>query len=358
MKKLFLTLAVLVAVVATSWHFFGERVVLRIMQKTAQTNLNGSVVESMSDGLNVILCGAGSPLPDPTRAGPCAIIQAGDQMLVIDAGSGSPRNFGPMGLPAGAVDAVFLTHFHSDHIDGLGELMLQRWAGAGHDQPLPVYGPPGVEDIVNGYNQVYRVDVGYRVAHHGEQVMPPGGAGGEAHPFAMPGPEGVIVYQEGGLQVTAFPVDHTPIKPALGYRFDYQGRSVLITGDTIATPTLDTFAKGVDVLVSEGLAPELVGVIASAARSVGNERVAHIMDDILDYHISPVQAAEIAQRAGAGYLLFTHIVPPLPVKPLESIFLKGVSDVYAGRTQVGRDGTWLHLPVGSDAIEVESLMRY
>jgi len=358
MKKLFLIVFVLLAGLTTGWHFFGERLLFRAVQKTAEANLNGSVLESMAGGLNVILCGAGSPLPDPTRAGPCTIIQAGDQMLAIDAGSGSPRNFGPMGLPGGEIDAVFLTHFHSDHMDGLGELMLQRWAGGGHAQALPVYGPPGVDAIVAGFNQAYALDVGYRVDHHGEPVLPRSGAGGEARVFPMPGPEGALVYSADGLKVTAFPVDHAPISPALGYRFDYQGRSVMLTGDTIATPTLDTFARGVDVMVSEALSPELVGLLATAARRAGNERIGTIMDDILDYHISPVQAAEIAQRAGAGYLLFTHIVPPLPVRLLEASFLKGVSEAYGGPVQVGRDGSWLHLPVGGDTIQSKSLMRY
>ncbi len=358
MKKLLLTLVVLGVVSAIGWNLFGTRILMRAMQKTVEANLSGAVQESMAGGLNVVLCGAGSPMPDPSRAGPCTIIQAGDQMLVIDAGSGSPRNFGPMGLAGGDVDAVFLTHFHSDHIDGLGELMLQRWAGGGHKQPLPIYGPTGVDSIVNGFNQVYAQDFGYRVAHHGEAVVPHSGAGGESRPFAPPGAEGTVVYTAGGLTVTAFPVNHTPIEPAVGYRFDYQGRSVVVTGDTVPTSPLESFAKGADVLVSEGLSPELVGVITAAARKVGNERIARIMDDILDYHITPVQAAQIAQQAGVRFLLFTHIVPPLPLKPLERAFLEGVSDVYSGPVQVGRDGTWLHLPTNSDQVIADSLMRY
>ena len=170
--------------------------------------------------------------------------------------------------------------------------------------------------------------------------------------------QGLIVYQQGGLSVTAFAADHTPIYPAVSYRFDYQGRNIVITGDTVPTPQLSHFAKDVDVLVSEALSPELVGAITHAAEKVDNSRIAKISRDILNYHTTPVQAAQIAQQAGAGYLLFTHIVPPLPVKPLQAIFLRGVSDAYSGPVEIGRDGSWLHLPIGSKKIIAKTLLNY
>src|SRR5204862_6533296 len=112
-------------------------------------------------------------------------------------------------------DGVLLTHFHSDHIDGLGELVLQRWAGGARKEPLPVYGPPGVDRVVGGVNETYALDSGYRVAHHGADIVPPSGTGGVARPFAMPKPgEEVVVLEEDGLRVSAFAVDHAPVHAA------------------------------------------------------------------------------------------------------------------------------------------------
>lgn len=358
MKKLLVGLVAFAVFGIIGFQLFGEQIVNRAVQRQITANLEGAGLMALSDGLNVVLCGAGSPLPDPERAGPCTLVIAGDQMLVVDVGSGSPRNFGPMGIPAGQIDALLLTHFHSDHIDGFGELMLQRWAGGGLDQPMPVYGPPGVESIVAGFNRAYEPDFGYRVAHHGESVVPPDGAGAKAHPYPMPDAGGDVVYDVGGLKVTAFPVDHAPVAPAVGYRFDYKGRSAVISGDTARSENVQRIAQGADLLVHEALAPHLVKLITEAAEKADNPRMATITRDILDYHTSPVAAAEIAAAAGVDYLLYNHIVPPLPVALLEKQFVEGVDAVYDGPVTVGSDGDWVGLPSDSDEIESGNLVAY
>src|ERR1700760_3239309 len=145
----------------------------------------------LPDGLHVALCGTGSPLPDPTRAGPCTVVIAGQHIFVVDAGEGGARHISLMKIPNGRIEAAFLTHFHSDHIDGLGPMLLLRWTGNANTTPLPVYGPPGVERVVAGFDAAYALDSGYRTAHHGAGVAPPSGAGGTAMPFAIP-PKGQI----------------------------------------------------------------------------------------------------------------------------------------------------------------------
>jgi ribonuclease Z len=100
------------------------------------------------------------------------VVVAGKRLFVFDAGSGSARNIGRLGFVLGHVEAVFLTHFHSDHIDGLGELMLQRWVTTSNTAPVPVYGPPGVDQVVAGLRQAYAQDQHYRVAHHGDATVP------------------------------------------------------------------------------------------------------------------------------------------------------------------------------------------
>jgi ribonuclease Z len=251
------------------------------------------------------------------------------------------------------VEAVFLTHFHSDHIDGLGELGLLRWTAGSHRLPLPLYGAEGVNEVVQGLNQAYRLDAVYRTAHHGSEIVPPTGAGFRAREFEEPGPgESTVVFEKDGLRVTMFKVEHPPIKPAVGYRLDYKGRSVVVSGDTSKSDNLARFSTGVDLLVHEALSPELMGVIQHAAETAGNRTIAKISADVLDYHASPVEAAQIAASAGVGHLLYYHIVPPMPIPGLASVFLAGVREVYEGPLTIGRDGTSISLPADSDAIIV------
>jgi ribonuclease Z len=334
--------------------FLRTTIALRMMERVVATNLSSDWVSELPDGLHVVLCGAGSPLPDPKRSGPCVAVIAGKQVFVVDAGSGASRRLPDLRFPQGRIDAILLTHFHSDHIDGLGELLMRRWVNRGARKPVPIHGPTGVEEVVEGVNRAYRLDSAYRVAHHGEAIVPPSGAGGVAHPFPAPAEgQGEVVIDEGGVKVTAFRVDHTPVDPAVGYRFDYGGRSLALSGDTIKSENLQRFAEGVDLLVHEALAPQLVAVLTRGAEAAGRKNIAKITRDILTYHASPVDAAKVARDAGVGFLLYYHIVPPLPLAPLESAFLEGVDAVYDGPLAVGRDGTTVHLPVGSDAIDVE-----
>jgi ribonuclease Z len=160
------------------------------------------------------------------------------------------------------------------------------------------------------------------------------------------------VYEANGLRVNAFAVDHDPVRPAVGYRFEYGGRSLVVSGDTAKSANLEAQAKGVDLLVHEALAPQLVKRLHDAAEAAGRANVAKITNDILDYHATPVEAAESATAAGAKHLLFYHVIPPLPLPGLDRVFLEGVSDAFAGGVTLGRDGTLISLPKGSSAIEV------
>ncbi|MEO0368527.1 MAG: MBL fold metallo-hydrolase [Pseudomonadota bacterium] len=338
-------------------YLFRGELSLRLMERVVTSNMAGSLLDELEDGLHVILCGAGSPLPDPMRSGPCTAVVAGEQLLIFDTGAGANGVMGQLRLPQGDIDAIFLTHFHSDHIDGLGELMMQRWVGGTHQTPLGIYGPTGVERVVNAFNAAYAQDDVYRTAQHGEAIAPSGGKDGNPIEFTTPlEGELTVVYEQDGVIVSSFAVDHFPVVPAVGYRVDYGGRSVVISGDTVRSANLEALSFGVDVLVHEALSPELVMLINRGAEANGRDNIATIAIDILDYHTTPVEAAQSAAETDAGYLLLTHIVPPLPISTLEKPFLRGVSDVYSGDVKIGKDGSMVSLPSNSEQIVASELL--
>jgi len=313
---------------------------------------------TLPDGLHIGLCGTGSPLPDSTRAGACTVIIAGKQTFVVDSGDGGARNIALMGIPNGRIDGVFLTHFHSDHIDGLGPMMLLRWTGNAATSPLPIYGPPGVERVVAGFNAAYALDSGYRTAHHGPAIAPPSGAGGVARPFAIP-PRGsngsVVVFERDGLRVSAFRVDHGPVDPAIGYRFDYKGRSVVVSGDTTTSTALVAAARGADLLVHEGLQPKLVKLMTATLTRRGITGTAQITRDILSYHASPEAVAREAQEAGVRFVVFSHVIPQLPSRAMYPAFLGDARRLYDGPIVVGEDGMMFSLLPGSRGVEFTRL---
>lgn len=355
MRRIAVGLVVVAAIAVAAAFMFQKPIGAAIFERAAQEVPGRDQLARLDDGLHLGLCGTGSPMPNPRRAGPCNVLVAGDQVFVVDMGENGNRNLNLMGISAAEVDALLLTHFHSDHIDGIGPLMLFHWTRGASTAPLPVHGPEGVEQVVAGFNAAYALDRSYRVAHHGEAVVPRSGGGATAQPFAMPG-NTAIVMQGGGLTVTAFKVDHDPISPAVGYRFDYRGRAVCISGDTARSDNLIAACRGADLIVHDALQERMVKDIEAAFAAEGNAGTAKIFADIQDYHATPEQAAESAQLAGARMLVLSHLVPPLPFAYLYPAFLGDAPDRFEGAIVVGEDGMWFSLPPQSAAIERRSLL--
>ncbi|WP_372777774.1 MBL fold metallo-hydrolase [Litorivivens sp.] len=322
----------------------------KIMEIGIKARMSADKLAELEDGLHLALCGAGGPMPSPKASGPCVLVIAGQRMFVVDAGTDGTRNIWRMGYNIGDIEAVFLTHFHSDHIDGLGEMATLRWASRANTSPLPVYGPEGVENVVAGFNQAYQYDFTYRHEHHGDAVAPTSGAGLQAQPFEKP-EDGFLttLFQDDVLTIESLAVSHAPVEPAVGYRFTYKDRSLLITGDTIKSKNIERFAQGVDLLVHEALAPNLVRLMNKVARETDNTVMAKVTHDILDYHASPLEAAETAKAAGVGHLLYYHIVPPIVIPGQKALYLNGAEDIFEAYT-IGEDGVSFSLPSGSDAI--------
>jgi ribonuclease Z len=349
MKRIGIGLLVLVVMVVVAAFLFQKPIGYFAFQRAAQQISGRDQLTSLGDGLHIGLCGTGSPMPNPQRAGPCNVVVAGKQVFVVDMGENGNRNLNLMGISAGEVDALLLTHFHSDHIDGIGPLMLYHWTRGSSTAPLPVYGPDGVEQVVAGFNAAYALDHSYRIAHHGEKVVPPSGGRAAARPFSFPG-NSAIVIQAGGLTVTAFKVDHDPIKPAVGYRFDYKGRAVCFSGDAARSDNLIAICKGADLIVHDALQPQMLQHVEAVFAAEGNANTAKIFADIQDYHATPEQAAGSAQAAGARMLVLSHLVPPLPYAYLYPAFLGDAPARFDGTIVVGEDGMLFSLPPQSEAI--------
>lgn len=360
MKKRYLAIgaAALISAAAIGYFVFQRQIGEAMFRQAVAENVGRDRSVELPDGLHIFMCGSGSPLPDPSRAGPCVGVIAGSHALVFDIGSGAARRLSRMGFPVGRLEKVYLTHLHSDHIDGLGELMLQAWVGGSRSTPLPVAGPEGVGEIVAGFNTAYRIDSTYRTGHHGAAIANPAGFGGAAEVIAAPtGPgHAQVILDQDGVRITVIAVNHPPISPAFGYRIDYKGRSVVLSGDTTYSDDLVAAANGADVLFYEALRPSMVLEMRDAATANGQPHIGKVMGDILDYHASPEDAARAATDAKVKQLVLYHIVPPLPSAMLYAAFLGDAPKAFSGPIRVAEDGMLISLPAGGTAIN-EQMVR-
>ncbi len=277
----------------------------------------------------VVLLGTGIPLPNPARGSASTLVVAGKRTVLIDTGRRCMENL----VAAGFQDAsiVLFTHFHSDHFADFGEFMVNRGV-AGATTPARVMGPAGTRGLVDDFLKLYSLDTTYRVAHHGEHW--PAGAMQADVKECAPG----VILDEDGLKITMFDVDHAPIVPAVGYRIDFQGKSVVISGDTKPTPKMVEMARECDVLVHEAMNVQMLTVVRAGLRTADPRR-GQMLEDLMNYHSGTLEVAAIARDAKVKHLVLTHLVPSIaPTDGAERIFTQGMSAIYTGPISVGRDG--------------------
>ena len=295
------------------------------------------------DGLKITLCGTSSPLPAPGRAQACIAVETRDHLYIVDAGSGSAATAQLSGIPLDKMRGILLTHYHSDHISDIGDFNLNSWI-AGRPTPLQIIGPEGVDRIVEGLNITYELDRGYRVAHHGAELLNPELGVMQSRTIG----EGIIV-DEDGLRITAFEVSHPPIDPAFGYRLDYGGRSVVISGDSLVTDKIVNIADGADVVLHDAMALQLVQGAEAMSRGAGNTRIAAVLRDIQDYHATTADLARLAAEATIGQLALYHLVPA----PRNAMAIAAFNGDLPDGALITEDGMVISLPVGSKEITVD-----
>lgn len=279
--------------------------------------LTFSAVVVGSQTFAVTLLGTGCPRPVIDRFGPSILVEAGDQKLIFDVGRGAIQRLGQAKVPYQKVDAVFLTHLHSDHIVGLPDLWLTGWIAERRDRPLLLFGPRGTERMMSKLEEAFDFDIRIRLY---DDRSPPEGV----LVFAKDVAEG-IVYEKGGVRVTAFEVDHAPVKPAFGFRIDFDGRSIVLSGDTKPSENLVKYAKNVDVLIHEVATEE-------SLRKLG--RPSEWVNTILAHHTTPEQAGDIFTRTKPRLAVFSHFVlPSVNVEQLKT----DTKRKYSGPVEVGED---------------------
>jgi ribonuclease Z len=201
-----------------------------------------------AQNLKVTLLGTGSPQPRIDRFGPSILVEGGKQKLLFDCGRGATQRIEQHKVPFSEVDTLFLTHLHSDHIVGIPDLWLTGWL-RGRTIPFRVWGPYGTDKMMSHLKQAYQFDIHIR-RDVDEKLLCQG-----VVVLAKDIRQGVV-YENGGIKVTAFLVDHVLVKPALGYRIDYAGHSIVLSGDTRYSENLVRFSEGADVLVHEVIDPD------------------------------------------------------------------------------------------------------
>jgi ribonuclease Z len=267
--------------------------------------------------------------------GPSTLVAGGGETLLFEWGGGATQRLWQLGIPLSRVGAVFFTHLHSDHTVGLPDLWLTGWLPTpyGHRAaPLREWGPPGTRAMTNGLTQAFAWDIDRRSRGEG---IPAAGVAFDAHDVS-PG----IVFERGGVRVTAFLVDHGGLlKPAYGYRVDYAGRSVVISGDTRPNENLVRAAQGADVLVHE----VIIAPSALLAQSPTARR-------IVGFHTLPEDAGRIFARVRPRLAVYTHVVllttdPAFPA-PAVTELVPRTRTTYDGPLEIGED--LMAIEIGSE----------
>ncbi len=270
--------------------------------------------------MRAILLGTGAPPPNPKRRGPSTLVTLGGSThFLVDAGSGVGVQMVQAGLRPYDWPAVFITHHHSDHTIDLGHLLITRWI-VGQNTPFEVYGPAGTRRQMDKLLDYLHWDIEVRRGHMIDRE-PPAVRVTEIE-------EGKILDRD-GMQISAFLVEHDPVKPAYGYRFDGEGRSLVISGDTRPCENLMKWSHGVDVLIHECC--EMART--SWTPGCGWPTVEEKIRDLASYHTQPDEIGRVAEGARPKRLVMTHLMPGS--EPGE---LKGAAEKYfRGPVVVGDD---------------------
>lgn len=275
--------------------------------------------------MEIVLLGTGCPICDPDRLGPASLVRAADRALLVDCGSGAAQRLVAAGTPGRALDALLLTHLHSDHLVDLYQLVVSSWH-QGRDRPQRVFGPPGTRAFVEGTMALWREERELRIAHERRP---------SARAFEIEVTEIADGFEAsfGPIGVRAFAVDHRPVRHAFGFAIEAGGRRAVFSGDTRRCDAVVRAARGADLLVHEcfvhGALPPVPGV-----RSEETVRA------VEGYHTPSTEVGGVAREAGVSMLALHHFVP---TRFDRRALVEEVRRSFAGTLLVGEDGMRIDL---------------
>lgn len=278
----------------------------------------------------VLLGSKGGPAIRPGGPWPSSsLLEFGGRSIVVDCGLGVTRGLADTGVSLKALDLIFITHLHSDHVLELGPLIHTAWT-AGLATPVTVFGPPGTWHYWQRFAQTMEFDIDTRIVDEGRPDIR------DMVSIVELG-EGKVI-EEGGLKVSALRVDHPPVTDCFALRFDHAGKSVVFSADTAFFPPLSDFARGADILVHEAMLEQ--GIERLVAKT-GNG--ARLKEHLLASHSFAAEAGRIASDAGVKRLVLNHLIPADDAEIGEADWTTAVRKTWAGDLTIARDGLVVEL---------------
>lgn len=288
---------------------------LLVLVSFGQVKSTKDSLQPKTPAIKITLLGTGTPQPIMERFGSSILVQAGSETLLFDAGRGCLQRLRQIDIAYDKINAIFLTHLHSDHIVGLPDLWLTGWLVSKRTIPMDVFGPTGTSEMLTNLRKAFAFDIKMRVEDDKRSV--------EGSKFLVKEIQQGVIYEKNGVKVIAFEVDHYPIVPAFGYRIEYNGYSVVLSGDTRYSENLIKYAKGADVLIHE---------VAIAPDTLSKSDPQY---NILMHHTTPEQAAKIFNAVHPKLAAYSHIVKIHGLN--EGDIMKRTKTKYAGELVMGED---------------------
>ena len=271
-----------------------------------------STSTSIAQDLEVTLLGTGTPRPSLDRLGPSTLVRRGNTVVLVDVGRGAFQRLSQLNVPYGDIDAIYLTHLHSDHVVGLPDLWLTGWLFSNRDSALTIYGPKGTADLVQNMRAAFAFDLHTRSTHESQAL-----SGAELRVIEV---EDGSAFNVEDFRVTAVEVDHHKVVPAFGYKIAFGNKTVAISGDTRYSENFVKYAMNVDLLIHEVMAT--------------SPHVPPAVQSVMEWHSSPSDVARIFSTTKPKLAVLSHLIL---AGVSESQLFDEVKSEYTGRFVVGTD---------------------
>lgn len=329
-----ITLIVLTAFVAIFAYINQEKLIDRFVQNRANNSWRIELLED-PEQIKLITIGTSAELPSE-RAQTCNVVIVNGEVLIFDLGQGSLSNLEDLRIPFLETTKVFISRWHSDHFIDLPAFVNRGWL-LGRPQPLTIYGPKGVFGVANGIDSLLSYENQLRVIQHGKDNLNIDNMRITPQLIDCRGVE-KIVYEYKGITVSAIEIKYQGEGPSLAYKIEYAGKKLVISGDTAYDERIAKFASGADILLHEAMEKDLVQRASRLQSESGNDRNAKLLNDLLQYHSTPQEAAQIAAIGKVKKLILSSLSPP-PENPISRrVYRQGLEEFFSGPVVLAEDG--------------------